>query len=130
MIANSKRRSADRLGDQHRSGATDVDRRKALGRLAAYTAPAMLALLAERTGRGPKRTSPRVIIIADGERGPLTARRCGSFGGLLDRPGRWEAAGRYFGRHLTPSRCNAICNATAMSVASPPRAASASFWRT
>jgi hypothetical protein len=45
MVADSERDVADRPVDQNQSNAMDVSRRKALGRLGAYTAPAMLALL-------------------------------------------------------------------------------------
>jgi Chaperone of endosialidase len=45
MVADSERDVADRPVDQKQSNAMDVSRRKALGRLGAYTAPAMLALL-------------------------------------------------------------------------------------
>src|ERR1700733_152847 len=45
MVADSERDVADRPVDQNQSDAMDVSRRKALGRLGAYTAPAMLALL-------------------------------------------------------------------------------------
>jgi hypothetical protein len=45
MIFDNERGSADQPVDQNQSKATDVSRRKALGRLGIYTAPAMLALL-------------------------------------------------------------------------------------
>ena len=44
MVAESER-SSDNLPGQTNTEATDVSRRKALGRLGAYTAPALLAML-------------------------------------------------------------------------------------
>jgi hypothetical protein len=45
MNADNQRGLADRSADQNQSDAKDVSRRKALGRLGLYTAPAVLALL-------------------------------------------------------------------------------------
>ena len=44
MVADSER-SSDNQPEQANTEATDVSRRKALGRLGAYTAPALLAML-------------------------------------------------------------------------------------
>jgi len=45
MIADTERDPDDRPVEQDNTEATDVSRRKALGRLGAYTAPAFLAML-------------------------------------------------------------------------------------
>ena len=45
MIVDNQYGSEDRPADQNQSDAKDISRRKAFGRLAKYTAPAMLALL-------------------------------------------------------------------------------------
>jgi hypothetical protein len=45
MIYDDERGAADQPADPTQSGTNEVSRRKALGRLVAYTAPAMLALL-------------------------------------------------------------------------------------
>jgi hypothetical protein len=44
-MINSDDSSTDLGTDQEQSGTSSVDRRKALGRLGLYTAPAMVALL-------------------------------------------------------------------------------------
>jgi Chaperone of endosialidase len=45
MIVDGGRGSEDRTFEKNQSSARDLSRRKALGRLGAYTAPAMLAML-------------------------------------------------------------------------------------
>lgn len=45
MTADSRLGVTDPPKDQNQSGTKDIGRREALGRLAAYTAPAMMALL-------------------------------------------------------------------------------------
>jgi hypothetical protein len=45
MVANTERDSDDPPVEQSNTEAKDVSRRKALGRLGAYTAPAVLAML-------------------------------------------------------------------------------------
>ena len=45
MMENAERGSRDRLGEQNKAEASELSRRKALGRLGAYTAPALLAML-------------------------------------------------------------------------------------
>jgi hypothetical protein len=53
MIADTERDSDDRPVEQNNTEATDLSRRKALGRLGAYTAPAFLAMLTSEAAAAP-----------------------------------------------------------------------------
>lgn len=46
MSADDIRETADRATERNKTDQTGISRRKALGRMVAYTAPVMLALLA------------------------------------------------------------------------------------